>query len=73
MNAHELLARSRAAQGLPPEVEDDGVLDQLAHLLDAHAQPAQAPNETSGRGTPTTAARTSTPDPARSRSRRAEA
>jgi hypothetical protein len=36
----DLLARSRAEQGLPPEVEDDSTIEHLAVLLRASAQGA---------------------------------
>lgn len=45
--AVELHHRSRAAQGLPPHIEDDAVLDQLAVLADP--EPVEGPRQVTRR------------------------
>lgn len=32
--AHEIFVRSRSEQGLPPQIENEAVLDRLATLID---------------------------------------
>jgi hypothetical protein len=39
--AHELLERSRAAQGLSSHVEDDATLEVLDRLLNVNGDPAK--------------------------------
>jgi hypothetical protein len=40
--ADECIARTRAAQGLPPHIEDDAALDRLAMLIDVDPPVATA-------------------------------